>query len=144
LGLSNYLHDYNFDWHSALIKDFSDRPNHDIMMAGSIPPNPTGLLTNGRLKQLFDEAKAEYDYIIVDTAPTILVSDTLLISSLADATTYITRSNYTDKKLLQYSKDLSESGKLKNMVYVINAVDNSKANGYGYNYGYNYGYGSKT
>jgi capsular exopolysaccharide synthesis family protein len=143
-GLSNYLYDVDFDWKSGLIKGFDQHPHHDILLSGSIPPNPTSLLTNGRLNKLFQEAKSEYDYIIVDTAPTILVSDTMLISSLADATIYITRANYTEKKLLQYSKGLSETGKVKNMAYVINALEDKKANGYGYNYGYNYGYGSDS
>ncbi|WP_299099054.1 tyrosine-protein kinase domain-containing protein [uncultured Winogradskyella sp.] len=142
-GLSNYLHDTDYDWRDALIKGFDKHPNHDIILSGSIPPNPAHLLTNGRFKKLLDEARLEYDYIVVDTAPTILVTDTMLISQLADATIYLVRANYTEKNLLNYSKDLFESGKLKNMAYVLNSVDTNKSYGYGYNYGYNYGYGSK-
>lgn len=143
-GLSNYLHDVNYDWKDALIKGFDKHPNHDIILSGSIPPNPAHLLTNGRFKKLIEEAKLEYDYIIVDTAPTILVTDTMLISQLADATIYLVRANYTEKKLLNFSKDLLESGKLKNVAYVLNSVDTNKSYGYGYNYGYNYGYGGKV
>lgn len=142
-GLSNYLHDTNYDWRDSLIKGFDKHPNHDIILSGSIPPNPAHLLTNGRFEKLLEEAKEEYDYIIVDTAPTILVTDTMLISQLADATIYLVRANYTEKNLLNYSKDLNESGKLKNIAYVLNSVDTNKSYGYGYNYGYNYGYGSK-
>ncbi|SDH02706.1 GumC family protein [Winogradskyella thalassocola] len=142
-GLSNYLHDINYDWRDALISGFEKHPNHQIILSGSIPPNPAHLLTNGRFTKLLEEAKDEYDYIIVDTAPTILVTDTMLISQLADATIYLTRANYTEKNLLKFSKDLSESGKLKNMAYVINSVGASRSYGYGYNYGYNYGYGNK-
>ncbi|MAX70011.1 MAG: tyrosine protein kinase [Flavobacteriaceae bacterium] len=142
-GLSNYLHDSDCSWKDTLIKGFDKHPNHDIILSGSIPPNPAHLLTNGRFKKLIDEAKQEYDYIVVDTAPTILVTDTMLISQLADATIYLVRANYTEKKLLSYSKDLFDSGKLKNIAYVINGVDTNKSYGYGYNYGYNYGYGSK-
>jgi capsular exopolysaccharide synthesis family protein len=141
-GLSNYLHDSTFEWKNNLVKGFDKHPNHDILLSGSIPPNPSSLLTNGRFKELIEEAKDLYDYIVVDTAPTILVTDTMLISNLADATVYIARANFTEKKLLAFSKDLSESGKLKNMAYVINGVGNNKS--YGYNYGYNYGYGSKN
>ncbi len=142
VGLSNYLHDQSFDWKNNLVKGFNKHPNHDILLSGSIPPNPSSLLTNGRFKELIEEAKDLYDYIVVDTAPTILVTDTMLISQLSDATVYIVRANFTDKKLLSFSKDLFESGKLKNMAYVINGVGNNKS--YGYNYGYNYGYGGKT
>ncbi|WP_411893507.1 GumC family protein [Winogradskyella sp. A2] len=143
-GLSNYLHDIEFNWRDAIISGFEKHPNHHIILSGSIPPNPAHLLTNGRFKDLIEEAKEDYDYIIVDTAPTILVTDTLLISQLADATIYIARANYTEKNLLNYSKELHESGRLKNMAYVLNSVGASKSYGYGYNYGYNYGYGSKS
>lgn len=139
-GLTNYLYDTDYNWKSAIIQKFEEHQNHEILLSGKIPPNPSILLANGRLDQLFDEARQEYDYIIVDTAPTLLVSDTLLISNLADAILYITRADFTEKKLLNYSKELSETGKLKNMVYVINAIDTKKANAYGYGYGYNYGY----
>ncbi|WP_299111155.1 polysaccharide biosynthesis tyrosine autokinase [uncultured Winogradskyella sp.] len=143
-GLSNYLHDVNYDWKDALINGFDKHPNHHIILSGSIPPNPAHLLTNGRFKKLIEEAKEVYDYVVVDTAPTILVTDTMLISQLADATIYLARANYTEKNLLRFSKELQDLGKLKNMAYVINSVGASKSYGYGYNYGYNYGYGSKT
>ncbi|WP_299361296.1 polysaccharide biosynthesis tyrosine autokinase [Winogradskyella sp.] len=142
-GLSNYLHDIDFDWKDALISGFDKHPNHHIILSGSIPPNPAHLLTNGRFKKLIEEARKVYDYVVVDTAPTILVTDTMLISQLADATIYLVRANYTEKNLLKYSKELHETGKLKNMAYVINSVGASKSYGYSYNYGYNYGYGSK-
>ena len=141
-GLSNYLHDVDYNWRDSLINGFEKHPNHHIILSGSIPPNPAHLLTNGRFTKLIEEAKEEYDYIVVDTAPTILVTDTMLISQLADATIYLARANYTEKNLLKFSKELYESGKLKNMAYVINSVGASKSYGYGYNYGYNYGYGS--
>ncbi|WP_431110072.1 GumC family protein [Winogradskyella poriferorum] len=141
-GLSNYLHDVDYNWKDALISGFEKHPNHRIILSGSIPPNPAHLLTNGRFKKLIEEAREEFDYVVVDTAPTILVTDTMLISQLADATIYIARANYTEKNLLKFSKELSESGKLKNMAYVINSVGANKSQGYGYNYGYGYGYGS--
>ncbi|RXJ46062.1 GumC family protein [Gelidibacter gilvus] len=142
-GLSNYLHDETFSWKDALIKGFSMHPNHDILIAGAIPPNPAHLLTNGRFERLLNEAKEEYDYIIVDTAPTILVTDTLLISEFADATLYLVRAEVTEKTLLDFSKDLYDSGRMKNMAYIINGVGASKSYGYSYNYGYGYGYGIK-
>lgn len=143
-GLSNYLHDSNFDWKHALIKGFELHPEHDTLLSGSIPPNPAHLLTNGRFESLLEEAKELYDYIIVDTAPTILVTDTFLISKFADVTLYMVRAEVTEKSLLDFSKNLKESGRLKNMAYVVNGVGASKAYGYSYNYGYNYGYGSSN
>ncbi|WP_456439485.1 GumC family protein [Psychroserpens sp.] len=143
IGLSDYLHDISFDWKANIIKGFTKHDNHDTLLSGNIPPNPTNLLTNGRFKALIEEAKDLYDYVIVDTAPTVLVTDTMLISQLADVTVYISRANYTEKKILNFAEELFESGKIKNMAFVINGVGASKSYGYGYNYGYGYGYGSK-
>lgn len=144
MGLSNYLHDTNFDWKIAVIQGFEKYPQHDTLLSGSIPPNPTQLLTNGRFEGLLNEARELYDYIVVDTAPTILVTDTMLISKYADATLYLVRSGFTEKALLDFSKNLNSEKRLKNMAYVINGVGASKSYGYTYNYGYSYGYGSKT
>jgi len=140
LGLSSYLNDASANWKELLMTGFDKHPKHYTMLSGAIPPNPAHLLTNGRFEQLLAEARTEFDYIIVDTAPTILVTDTLLISKFADVTLFLTKANYTDKKLLKFSKDLSESGKIKNMAYVINSVGAGKSYSYGYGYGYNYGY----
>ncbi|MGR7813259.1 GumC family protein [Lacinutrix undariae] len=141
-GLSDYLYDTSAHWQDALIKGFDKQPKHDILLSGNIPPNPAHLLTNGRFEQFLKEARLAYDYIVVDTAPTLLVTDTLLISKFADTTIFVTRANYTDTKLLGFSKDLVASGKLKNLAYVVNGVDEKNSYGYGYNYGYGYGYGS--
>lgn len=140
-GLSNYLFDHSFDWRDALINGFDKHKHHHILLSGSIPPNPANLLTNGRFEQLLAEARKEYDYIVVDTAPTILVTDTILIAKHADATVFVVRADYTDKKLLNFSKDLVASEKMHNVAYVLNGVGTRKGYGYGYKYGYNYGYG---
>lgn len=140
IGLSNYLHDPRTDWKSLINEKVFDNEFLNIIFAGSVTPNPAELLSNGRFEELITILKKEYDYIIVDTAPTILVTDTFLISQLADLTVYVTQADFTDKKLLDYSLDLKIQGKLKSMAYVINKVGSSKRNGYGYNYGYDYGY----
>ena len=146
-GLTNFLYDASIDWRENRVKGAMNNPYLDIIYSGPIPPNPAELLSNGRLEILLNEAKKEYDYIIVDTAPTILVTDTLLISQLADLTIYMTRANYTEKKILAFSGELHEQKKLINIAYVINDVGAGEAYGYGYGYGYgykysyNYGYG---
>ncbi len=142
-GLQDYLHDVSVDWRSSLNKNYLDNENLDIILSGTIPPNPAELLSNGRLEQLIAEAKNEYDFIIVDTPPTLLVTDTLVISHLVDTTLYVVRADFTPKKILEFSVNLSEKGKLRNMAYVINNVGaNYKGYGtYGYNYKYNYAYG---
>lgn len=138
VGLSNYLHNPKNDWKQGVIKGFEKHPNHDTLISGSLPPDPTYLLTNGRFETLLEEAKALYDYIIVDTAPTILVTDTLLISRFSDATLYIVKANFTEKRLLSHPIELSKNKKLKNLAFVINSVGESGM--YNYNYGYQYGY----
>lgn len=140
-GLSNYLIDPSIDWKSFTKNVFDKQPNHELLFSGVIPPNPAHLLANGNFDTLIKEAKLIYDYIIVDLAPTILVTDTLLVAHLADATICVVRANHTDKKLIPFSIDLSKSNRLKNMSYVINGVKENRSYGYNYNYGYNYGYG---
>jgi len=142
-GLQDYLHDLSVDWRNTIYKNFLDNSNLDIILSGTIPPNPAELLSNGRLEMLISEAKKEYDIIIIDTPPTLLVTDTLVISHLVDTTLYVVRADFTPKKILEFSINLSDKGKLRNMAYVINNVGaNYKGYGtYGYNYKYNYAYG---
>lgn len=141
-GLQDYLHDMSVDWHST-VNNYLDNTNLDFILSGAIPPNPAELLSNGRLEKLVEEAKKEYDFVIIDTPPTLLVTDTLVISHLADTTLYVVRADFTPKKILEFSVNLSDKGKLKNMAYVINNVgSNYKGYAtYGYNYKYNYAYG---
>jgi len=153
-GLVNYLMDNSYDWKSSIIKSFENHPTHEILIAGILPPRPTQLLTNGNFEKLIEEAKSSYDYIVIDSAPTLLVTDTLLMAHLADVTIYLTRANHTDKKLIAFYKDLKQKGKLKNLAIVINGLGPKNAYGYGYgykygykygyNYGYSYGYSEKV
>ena len=148
-GLSSYLHNYDIDWKENLVKENLYNENLHILFSGIIPPNPSNLISNGRFEKLIDEAKTEYDYIVVDTAPTIYVNDTLLISNTADLTIYLTRHDYTEKNLVTYVDSLNENSKLKNIAFIINGIGSNRKYGYGYgynykysyNYGYGYGYG---
>ena len=113
--------------------------NLSILHSGTIPPNPGELLLSDRVESLMDEAKAKFDYLIIDTAPTLLVTDTLLFSKFADATIFVIRAGFTKKQILEFAKGLKEDKKLKRVHFVLNAV--SSANyGYGGKYGYGYGY----
>ena len=145
-GLVNYLLDPTFNWRGAIIQAYNKQPNHNLLLAGPLPPNPVQLLTNGNLQKLIEEAKDEYDYVLLDTAPTLLVTDTSLIAKEADVTVYLTRANHTDKNLLNHVKDLVKQKKLNNVAIVLNGLGagNSYGYGYSYNYGYGYGYGAET
>jgi tyrosine-protein kinase Etk/Wzc len=107
----------------------------DIILSGKIPPNPAELLMSGRLKELFDYASKHYDMVIVDTAPAMLVTDTLLISQYAGHTIYMTRAGYTEKQVLNFVKELYAQNKLNGMMLVVNDVNQSNF-GYGAKYGY--------
>jgi capsular exopolysaccharide synthesis family protein len=141
-GLSELLHVADTNW-KDLIKRLDAFENLDIILAGPIPPNAPQLLNNGRFEEFLKSAKLEYDYIIIDSAPTLLVSDTMFITPLADLTLFVARYNYTDKELLNFSKEMSDTGKIANIAFVLNGAETTKRYGYGYNYGYGYGYGGE-
>ncbi len=138
LGLTNYLSNKSDDWKKFLIKDNNFSENLDVLLSGEIPPNPTQLLTNSNFELLIEEAKKLYDFIILDTAPVQMVSDTLNFTHLADVTVYVTKFNFTvHSSLVQLNKFIKKK-QLKNVGILINEV-NMKSS-YGYNYGINYGY----
>ncbi|WP_019037419.1 GumC family protein [Psychroflexus tropicus] len=140
-GVSNYLYSDELSFDDLVIRNSIETLDLDVVLSGDIPPNPAEMLMSSKFDQLLQEAKNQYDYVIIDTAPTILVTDTILISHHADITLYITRSGYTDTRLLPHIRDIQEQKKLLNMGVVINGLDESGINAY--NYGYGYGYGEK-
>ncbi|GAB2770256.1 GumC family protein [Salinimicrobium soli] len=144
-GLSDYLYDHDVLPQDIINSTNQDNIQVDVIFSGAIPPNPAELLMNDRMEALLKGVEMNYDFVIVDTAPTMIVTDTLLISQLADTTIYVTRANYTEKKLLDFPKELKQQGKLKGLAIVLNDVDYSKFSygaKYGYAYGYGYGYGA--
>lgn len=144
-GLSDYLHNYDVGMEDIIVPTNKNDIAVDIIMSGAIPPNPAELFMSDRMGDLLKRASEIYDFVIVDTAPTMIVTDTLLISPLADTTLYIVRAEHTDKKLLDFPKDLKHQGKLKGLAVVLNDIDYSKFSygaNYGYSYGYGYGYGA--
>ena len=108
--------------------------NLDLLMAGPIPPNPGEIVTRPSLKTVIDELKEHYDYILVDTAPVGLVTDTLEIGKVCDATVYMCRADYTPKASFAMINQFHEENKLPNMSIVLNGIDMSKKK-YGYYYG---------
>ena len=121
--------------------------NLDLLLAGPVPPNPTELLARDTFEQIMTLLREHYDYIILDTAPVGIVSDTLQISRVADLTVYICRADYTPKSNFALLNGLAEEKKLPAPCVVINGIDMSKRK-YGYYYGYGrygkygrYGYG---
>jgi len=139
LGISNYITSNNKALNDYILP-VEGYENFDVLSSGSIPPNPTEILMNKKIKEVFDTLKTQYDYIIVDTAPVSLVTDTLLISKYADATIYVVRANKIDKEMLRIPNELYRDKKLNKLSLVLNDSDVTK----GYGYGYGYGYGAKV
>lgn len=120
-----------------------------VIPCGPIPPNPSELLLEPRIGELFDYVKANFDAVIVDTAPVGLVSDAITLGKFADSTLYIIRHDYTRKKQIQLIQDLYESERLPSLSIVINDIKIRLGyGGYygygGYGYGYGYGYGRRS
>ena len=110
--------------------------NLDILQAGPIPPNPAELISKNTLDQLFEILRKEYDYVMVDTAPIGIVSDTLPLGRIADVSVIVVRADYTEKSAFKMFNDLASSGKLPHACIAINGIDMSQRK-----YGYAYGYG---
>ena len=111
--------------------------NLDLLLAGPIPPNPTEILARESLEVVVNHLKEHYDYILIDSAPVGLVTDTLQIARVADATIYMCRADYTPKESFGLINSLHAEKKLPKMNIVLNGIDLSKKK-----YGYYYGYGA--
>ena len=139
MGLAEFMYDDKIT-KEEITHQSTFNPNCDVIYSGAITPNPTDLLSNGRYQELVESLKPHYDYIVLDTAPLMLVTDSFLIADVADVTLYVTRSGYTEKKLISFANTQIGQSKIKNAAFVLNDVDNTNSSyGYGYKYGYGYG-----
>ncbi|MDO7138857.1 GumC family protein [Algibacter lectus] len=136
-GLTVFLADKTIEINEII--ETANNGEFDLIQSGMVPPNPSELLINGRFDEVLNYGKEHYDYVIVDTAPVNMVTDTLQIASKADLFIYLVRANYLDKRLLEIPKKLYNEKRIPNMTVVINGTDVKK--GYGYGNGYGYGYG---
>lgn len=134
IGVTNYIMDSSITVDNLLLKS-PEFDNLHIITSGDIPPNPVELLMNTRVEELFEALKSRYDYIIVDTAPVGMVTDTLQIAKYSDLSIYVFKANFLDKRMLGIPSKLHTERKLPNMALLINASDQNKM-GYGYGYGY--------
>lgn len=145
-GITLYLANPETDLMS-LVQPSDINQNLYILPGGTVPPNPTELLARDGLDKAIEILKKSFDYIILDTAPVGMVTDTLLIGRVADLSVYVCRADYTHKVEYTLINELAEEKKLPNLCTVINGVD-LKRRKYGYYYGYGkygkyYGYGKR-
>ena len=119
-------------------------PNLDVLTSGPIPPNPSELILGESMKEMIDELKIKYDYVILDTPPVGLVSDALELSQFCDVTLYVIRQNYTKKDMLTLLNNRTKRGELSNVSILFNGYESKAKYGVGYGNGYGYGYGYGT
>ena len=115
--------------------------NLDLLMAGPTPPNPTELLARDSFRQVLHLLKEKYDYVILDTAPIGLITDTMQIAANADVNVYVCRADYTPKSSFALLNSLSKEGKLPNACVIVNGVDLSRRKYGKYGQYGKYGYG---
>lgn len=152
-GISQYLSDPTHTNLLSLCQISTVSPNLYILLGGAIPPNPTELVARQALEEAVEQMKQHFDYIIIDSAPIGMVTDTQLIARVADLSVYVCRSNYTAKSEFKLINELQQDGKLPHPCVLINGIDMNKREtssyyGYGkygryghYGYGKKYGYG---
>lgn len=157
MGISQYLANPEHTDLRSLCQQSTVSENLYILPGGTIPPNPTELVARKSLETAIETLKQHFDYVILDTAPIGMVTDTQLIARVADVSVYVCRSNYTAKSEFKLINELKEDGKLPHPCVLLNGIDMSKREngsyygygkygkygryGYGKKYGYGYGYG---
>ena len=137
LGLSTYLKEAINT--NQIIKK-SKIKNLDLIISGPVPPNPSELLIKKNMKILLQKLKSDYEYIILDTPPIGIVSDTMTLMDYSDLNIYVVRQYFTKKELLKYINESYEENKIQNVCVLLNEAEPRTA----YGYGYGYGYGSYT
>lgn len=141
-GLTEFLYDESLTAADIINPMLVHTNTIDVIYSGKIPPNPAELLMSDRMKTLVKEMSIKYDYVVVDTAPLMVVTDTLLISEYADHILYVTRAGVTETRVLEFPLKLKSEGKLDGLAFVVNDVKESNL-GYGGKYGYGYGKSTK-
>jgi capsular exopolysaccharide synthesis family protein len=138
-GLSDYL--INNLPYEKFITRSDHLPDVDIITCGPVPPNPAELLMHPRIEKLFEFAKENYKYIVIDSSPVGLVADVFLVSKYIDVTLFILRHKYSYKTTIQYVERLNADKKFNRLNLVVNSIKEPTTAGYRYGYGYSYGYG---
>jgi len=140
-GVSEYLSGQNMNFDDLIIQS-KIHSKLDVFPTGSIPPNPAELWRSTNANLMFTNLRKTYDYIIIDSAPTLLVADTMILQDYSDLTLFSVRAGYTHKEMLNFILDAHKDDRIKSVGLFLNDVklSNSYGYGYGYFYGYKYGY----
>lgn len=141
-GVTEFLTDENTP--EQIINKIDAYENMSFISAGSLPENPTELLANGKIKSLIDYLESNFDMVIIDTSPAVLVTDAYILSAMCDATLYIIRHNYTPKMLIKRLDENNHINTINNPAIVFNGVKTRGVFKNNYGYGYDYVYGNKA
>ena len=143
-GLSDYLSG-RIDSLDEIIVPGPKQKHLDILPVGTIPPNPTELLFDERLRLVIDTVRGQYDYVLIDCPPIEIVADTQIIEKLANRTFFVVRAGLLERSMLAELEEIYEEKKYKNMSLILNGTEGSGGRygyRYGYRHGYHYGYGA--
>lgn len=157
-GITQYLSAPQDTTLDELIQPSGIHPNLDLLPGGVVPPNPTELVARPALDDVIRQLRGRYDYVVLDTAPIGMVTDTQLIARTADISLYVCRADYTHKNDYRLINELQQQKRLPGLCTVINGLDMTQKKygyyygygkygryyGYGKKYGYDYGYGVET
>jgi len=130
-GITHYLSNESLTTDAITLKSDLHKNLH-IILSGPVPPNPTELLMSYRLDEMIEELRDKYDYIILDSAPLGIVSDTYLLNRLSDNVLFVCRQNYTPREATELINEVYQKGSLNGMGLILNGVDKEIEYGYGY------------
>lgn len=131
-GLTQYLSNYEMT-PDDIIRPYDSVSGMDVIVAGPIPPNPGELMTSPRVEELITYLRKNYDYVLLDTAPVGMVSDTFQLTRMVDATVCVVRTKKTKLQDIRFINSLVEEERLKRASLVLNGSTSKKGYGYGYN-----------
>lgn len=134
-GITHYLSNESLTIDEITLKSDLHK-NLNIILSGPVPPNPTELLMSYRLDEMIEELREKYDYIVLDSAPLGIVSDTYLLNRLSDNVLFVCRQNYTPREATELINEVYQKGNLNGMGLILNGVDKEIEYGYGYGYGH--------
>jgi capsular exopolysaccharide synthesis family protein len=122
--------------------------NLSVILSGPMPPNPSEMILSDQLKEIIDYGKANYDYVVIDTPPAGLISDSIYLMQFADISLFVLNTKFVNKRIVSSINELIEKNNIQHFSYILNGVKRRKSTyyynkyGYGYGYGYSYGYGN--
>ena len=138
VGFADYLA-HRTDDLQALIQQSPNHPTLFALPVGTIPPNPTELVSDQRFEQTIRSLKADYDYIIIDCPPVEIVADTQIIERCCDRTVFVVRAGLLERAMLPELESIYQEGRFKNLSMILNGSNSTGSGRYGYKYGYHAG-----